>query len=227
MGSPGWSSSTGSGCASRSSGSSTRALRRASAARPPPGAPSRRRRSWAARRGRPRPLAEALRPHAQRRAADAPGGVRRLRRAQLRPVAQEADDACAAPDELLEQSADLGAAMLGVPEELGGATGERSAVTTVLVAEKLAHGDMGLAAAVLAPGRGRHRDLSLGRRRAAVALPRALHRRGRARRRAGGHGAAAAVRPARAADHRHPQGRQLGAQRRQVAGAARGRRRSC
>ena len=42
--------------------------------------------------------------------------------------------------------------MLGVPEELGGATGERSAVTTVLVAEKLAHGDMGLAAAILAPG---------------------------------------------------------------------------
>ena len=42
--------------------------------------------------------------------------------------------------------------MLGVPEELGGATGERSAVTTVLVAEKLAHGDMGLATAILAPG---------------------------------------------------------------------------
>ncbi len=42
--------------------------------------------------------------------------------------------------------------MLGIPEEIGGATGERSAVTTVLVAEKLAHGDMGLAAAILAPG---------------------------------------------------------------------------
>ena len=72
--------------------------------------------------------------------------------ARLRPVAQDADDAAAAPDELLAQSAELGAAMLGIPEELGGATGERSAVTTVLVAEKLAHGDMGLAAAILAPG---------------------------------------------------------------------------
>jgi alkylation response protein AidB-like acyl-CoA dehydrogenase len=41
--------------------------------------------------------------------------------------------------------------MLGVPEELGGAAGERSAVTSVLVAEKLAHGDMGLTAAILAP----------------------------------------------------------------------------
>ena len=72
--------------------------------------------------------------------------------ARLRPVAQDADDAAEAPEELLKQSAELGAAMLGVPEELGGATGERSAVTTVLVAEKLAHGDMGLAAAILAPG---------------------------------------------------------------------------
>ena len=72
--------------------------------------------------------------------------------ARLRPAAQDADGAGAAPDELLAQSAELGAAMLGVPEELGGATGERSAVTTVLVAEKLAHGDMGLAAAILAPG---------------------------------------------------------------------------
>jgi alkylation response protein AidB-like acyl-CoA dehydrogenase len=70
---------------------------------------------------------------------------------QLRPIAKETDTACAAPPELLAQTADLGATMLGVPEELGGATGERSAVTTALVAEKLAHGDMGLAAAILAP----------------------------------------------------------------------------
>ncbi len=72
--------------------------------------------------------------------------------AQLRPIAQEADTACAAPEEILKATGDLGAAMLGIPEELGGATGERSAVTTVLVAEKLAHGDMGLAAAILASG---------------------------------------------------------------------------
>ena len=72
--------------------------------------------------------------------------------ARLRPVAQDADSAAEAPAELLSQSAELGASMLGIPEELGGATGERSAVTTVLVAEKLAHGDMGLAAAILAPG---------------------------------------------------------------------------
>ena len=70
---------------------------------------------------------------------------------QLRPVAQKADAACAAPKELLDQAAELGLTMLGVPEELGGAVSERSAVTSVLVTEALAYGDMGLAAAVLAP----------------------------------------------------------------------------
>jgi alkylation response protein AidB-like acyl-CoA dehydrogenase len=41
--------------------------------------------------------------------------------------------------------------MLGVPEELGGVVDERSAVTSVLIGEALAHGDMGLAFAALAP----------------------------------------------------------------------------
>src|SRR4051794_28398748 len=70
---------------------------------------------------------------------------------KLRPVAQEADAESKAPDDLLAQSAELGITMLGVPEELGGAVDERSAVTSVLVAEALAHGDMGLAVASLAP----------------------------------------------------------------------------
>src|SRR3954452_21428301 len=72
-------------------------------------------------------------------------------RDQLRPAAQAADAACGAPPELLAQAAELGLTMLGVPEELGGAVTERSAMTTVLVAEALAHGDMGLATAILAP----------------------------------------------------------------------------
>jgi alkylation response protein AidB-like acyl-CoA dehydrogenase len=70
---------------------------------------------------------------------------------ELRPVAQKADAACAAPPELLAQAAELGLTMLGVPEELGGAVSERSAMTSVLVAESLALGDLGLAAAILAP----------------------------------------------------------------------------
>src|SRR3954471_676972 len=70
---------------------------------------------------------------------------------KLRPAASDADAASEAPEELLKQSAELGITMLGVPEELGGAVDERSAVTSVLVAEALAHGDMGLAFAALAP----------------------------------------------------------------------------
>jgi len=71
---------------------------------------------------------------------------------RLRPAAQEADEACKAPNELLEQANELGVTMLGVPGELDGAFEERSAVTSVLVAEQLARGDLGLALAVLAPG---------------------------------------------------------------------------
>ena len=70
---------------------------------------------------------------------------------RLRPAAADADAKSEAPDELMAQSAELGITMLGVPEELGGAVDERSAVTSVLVAEALAHGDMGLALGALAP----------------------------------------------------------------------------
>src|SRR5438270_10464887 len=41
--------------------------------------------------------------------------------------------------------------MVGVPESLGGALEERSAVTSVLMSEALAQGDMGIAVACLAP----------------------------------------------------------------------------
>jgi hypothetical protein len=70
---------------------------------------------------------------------------------RLRPIAQQADAACAPPEGLAAEGAELGVALLGVPEELGGATSERSSVTSVLAAEALAHGDLGLAVALLAP----------------------------------------------------------------------------
>jgi alkylation response protein AidB-like acyl-CoA dehydrogenase len=70
---------------------------------------------------------------------------------QLRPIALDADTACAAPAEVLAQSVELGTLLLAVPEELGGVVGERSAVTSVLAAEALAHGDLGLTVACLAP----------------------------------------------------------------------------
>ncbi len=71
---------------------------------------------------------------------------------QLRPVATAADDACETPPEILKRSvAELGVTLVGVPETLGGMGAERSATTGALVAEALAHGDMGLAVACLAP----------------------------------------------------------------------------
>jgi alkylation response protein AidB-like acyl-CoA dehydrogenase len=70
---------------------------------------------------------------------------------KLRKRALEADAAGETPTELLAQSAELGLTMVGVPEELGGAVEERSAVTSVLMSEALAQGDMGMAVACLAP----------------------------------------------------------------------------
>ncbi|HVV13851.1 acyl-CoA dehydrogenase family protein [Amycolatopsis sp.] len=70
---------------------------------------------------------------------------------QLRPAAAEADAKLAPPDGLLTRAAELGVTQIGIPEELGGAGTERSVVTSALIAEALAHGDLGLAVAVLAP----------------------------------------------------------------------------
>jgi alkylation response protein AidB-like acyl-CoA dehydrogenase len=70
---------------------------------------------------------------------------------KLRPAASDADAACAAPPELLAQANELGLTMVGVPEELGGAVEQRSAVTSALMSEALAQGDMGIAVACLAP----------------------------------------------------------------------------
>lgn len=70
---------------------------------------------------------------------------------QLRPAALAADTACAAPPELLKASAELGFALMNIPEALGGAGSERSAMSNVLIAEALAEGDLSLAVACLAP----------------------------------------------------------------------------
>src|SRR5579864_1036730 len=77
--------------------------------------------------------------------------VREFALDRLRPVAMAADADAAAPPELLAQANELGLSMVGVPEELGGAVQERSAVTSVLMSEALAQGDMGIAGACLAP----------------------------------------------------------------------------
>jgi alkylation response protein AidB-like acyl-CoA dehydrogenase len=71
---------------------------------------------------------------------------------QIRPAAQKADSERETPKEILDQAAELGVNMLGVPEELGGVMHEQAAVTAALIGEALAHGDLGVAYAALAPG---------------------------------------------------------------------------
>src|SRR3954470_9945011 len=71
---------------------------------------------------------------------------------QLRPIAAQADADLVAPPELLKRvNAELGVTLVAIPESLRGMGSERSATTGALVAEALAHGDMGLAIACLAP----------------------------------------------------------------------------
>jgi len=77
--------------------------------------------------------------------------VREFALERLRPAAAAADTAGAIPHEVLAQANELGLTTIGVPEELGGALGQRSAVTSALIAEALAQGDLGTAFACLAP----------------------------------------------------------------------------
>jgi alkylation response protein AidB-like acyl-CoA dehydrogenase len=78
--------------------------------------------------------------------------VSELAEERLRPAAAAANDACAAPEEVLKAGSEIGLPILGVPDALGGISSERSAMAGTLVAEALAKGDMGLAVACLAPG---------------------------------------------------------------------------
>jgi alkylation response protein AidB-like acyl-CoA dehydrogenase len=78
--------------------------------------------------------------------------VRDFAEAKVRPAAQQADADRTIPAELLAQVNELGVNMLGIPEELGGVMHEQAATTSALVGEALAHGDMGIAYAALAPG---------------------------------------------------------------------------
>lgn len=77
--------------------------------------------------------------------------LRRLAADSLRPAATEADEASAIPAELFEAAAELGLALYAIPEQFGGVAEQQSPVTSVLIAEQLAWGDMGLATALLAP----------------------------------------------------------------------------
>ncbi|HTL35133.1 MAG TPA: acyl-CoA dehydrogenase family protein [Kofleriaceae bacterium] len=77
--------------------------------------------------------------------------ARKLALDVLRPAALAADTACATPANIFARGHDLALAALSIPEQLGGLAESRSPVTTCLIAEELARGDVGLACALLAP----------------------------------------------------------------------------
>jgi alkylation response protein AidB-like acyl-CoA dehydrogenase len=77
--------------------------------------------------------------------------AQRFAREVMRPAAAASDHASELPESFASQVAELGLAQFAVPEALGGAATESSAVAQVLVAEDLAYGDMSLALAALAP----------------------------------------------------------------------------
>jgi acyl-CoA dehydrogenase len=76
--------------------------------------------------------------------------IRSFAASEIRPRAREANEARKLPQEVLERAHGLGLVTNALPEEHGG-SGERSAVTSALVAEELAWGDLSLALAILSP----------------------------------------------------------------------------
>lgn len=70
---------------------------------------------------------------------------------RLRAGAADADHVAEAQEDIVIEAAELGLAAMSVPEALGGAGEAQLPVTGVLIAEAMAHGDMGLAIACLAP----------------------------------------------------------------------------
>lgn len=69
----------------------------------------------------------------------------------LRAAARECDEAQDVPQEILDQTWELGLVSTQLPEAYGGAGEERSQLTNAIVLEELAWGDASLAAAALAP----------------------------------------------------------------------------
>jgi Acyl-CoA dehydrogenase, N-terminal domain len=103
--------------------------------------------------------------------------VRDFAAAKVRPAAEAADADRATPAALLAQAAELGLTMVGVPEELGGAVEQRSAVTSALMSEALANWRHGDRRRRPRPGRGVDGDQPVGRRRPAGDLSPPVRRR--------------------------------------------------
>lgn len=77
--------------------------------------------------------------------------MRRFAQAEIRSIAKKADLDAALPAPYLKKAAELGLALLPIPEDFGGAGMARSPVSNVLAAEDLAHGDFSIALATITP----------------------------------------------------------------------------
>ncbi len=77
--------------------------------------------------------------------------VSRYAASDLRPAAHDADENKELPPKLISKGWELGVLQASIPEAYGG-FGDRSAVTGVLAAEEMAHGDLAGALAVGTPG---------------------------------------------------------------------------
>lgn len=77
--------------------------------------------------------------------------VKEFAESRLREVAAECDAKAAPPETLAAEAAELGVTLINVPEAFEGIATGADVTTNALVAEALAHGDMGLAVATLAP----------------------------------------------------------------------------
>ena len=69
----------------------------------------------------------------------------------IRPVARDADEASAVPEDWLAQTWELGLVSTQLPEEFGGAGEARSPVTNAILLEELGYGDATLAVAAVVP----------------------------------------------------------------------------
>jgi len=77
--------------------------------------------------------------------------VQRFAANVIRPAAAQANEDAQTPQAVLDQAAELGLIYYAIPESMGGASVERSTITNMLITEDLAHGDMGIAVAILSP----------------------------------------------------------------------------
>lgn len=69
----------------------------------------------------------------------------------IRPAAADADEKAELPESVRTHAVELGLTLYAVPTEFGGVAETRSPVTSALIAEELARGDLAIAAALLAP----------------------------------------------------------------------------